>query len=143
MKFRIEIVTEPARLAAVRDQWQDLWARAGSHVFQTHDWISGWVSGVRDRKEIRLQIALAWDGDSLVGIMPCATYRRSGLRILRWAAELFSDYCDCVIDPAYGRSVVLTSLWDGMRAQRRLRPDQPATSPAGRTVPPVPRFAVR
>ncbi len=114
MSFRTEIVTTQARLFAVRDAWQGLWDSAGTFVFQTNDWIAGWLTGMHDRKEVRLQIAIAWDGDVLVGIMPCAIYRRSGLRTLRWAAELFSDYCDCILDPAYSRSILMASLWDGM-----------------------------
>jgi len=131
MSLQIEIVRDAMRFIAVRDAWQRLWSRAGAHIFQTHDWISGWVAGVRDRQEIRIQMALAWDGDSLVGIMPCAVYRQPGLRVLQWAAQPFSDYCDCVVDPNYGRSGVLRLLWDGMRQAggfdllnfRQVRPD--------------------
>jgi CelD/BcsL family acetyltransferase involved in cellulose biosynthesis len=115
MKFRLEIVADPARFAAVRDPWQQLWAASNGRIFQSHDWISGWLAGVRDRKEIRLQIALAWDGECLAAAMPCAVHRRSGLRILNWAAQLFSDYCDCLVDQAFDRSVLLPLLWDGMK----------------------------
>ncbi len=115
MSLQIELVKNAARFTAVRDAWQRLWSRAGAHIFQTHDWVSGWVAGVSDRQEIRIQIALAWDGDNLVGIMPCAVYRRPGLRVLQWAAQPFSDYCDCVVDPNYGRTAVLRLLWNSMR----------------------------
>ncbi|WP_428484948.1 GNAT family N-acetyltransferase [Rhodopila sp.] len=114
MTIRIEIVTDSARLAAVRDAWQRLWNQAQSYVFQTHDWLSGWIAGMHGRKEMRLLIGLAWDDDTLIGIMPCAIHRRSGLRMLHWAGQLFSDYCDCLVDPAYPRSVVLKRLWDAL-----------------------------
>jgi CelD/BcsL family acetyltransferase involved in cellulose biosynthesis len=115
MNFRLEIVTDPARFAALQGPWQQLWAASNGRIFQSHDWLSGWLAGVRDRKEIRPQIALAWEGDLLAAAMPCAVHRRSGLRILHWAAQLFSDYCDCLVDPAQDRSVLLALLWDGMR----------------------------
>ena len=46
--------------------------------------------------------------------MPCAVHRRSGLRILTWAAQLFCDYCDCLVDPTYRADDILESLWDSL-----------------------------
>jgi len=115
VKFRIEIVTEAARFNALRDPWQHLWTNGGAHIFQSHDWMTGWLAGVRDRKEIKLQIALAWDGDQLAGVMPCAVHRLKGLRILQFAAQLFSDYCDCVIDPGHDPAILLPLLWEGLK----------------------------
>jgi CelD/BcsL family acetyltransferase involved in cellulose biosynthesis len=131
MKFRLEIVTGPERFEAIRDNWQDLWTSSNGRIFQSHDWISGWLDGVRNRKEIRLQIALAWDGDRLAAAMPCAVHRRSGLRVLSWAAQLFSDYCDCLVDAAHDRTMLLSLLWDGMKQHggfdlinlQQIRPD--------------------
>ena len=57
MTLRTEIVTDPVRFTAVQPDWQALWARSGGYIFQSHDWIAGWLFGVRDRKEIKLQIA--------------------------------------------------------------------------------------
>nr|WP_294507733.1 GNAT family N-acetyltransferase [uncultured Rhodopila sp.] len=115
MKFRLEIVTDPARFEALHDAWQRLWEASGGRIFQSHAWMSGWLAGVRDRKEIRLQIALAWEGDRLAAALPCAVHRRSGLRILSWTAQLFSDYCDCLVEPAGDQAVVLPMLWDAMK----------------------------
>jgi CelD/BcsL family acetyltransferase involved in cellulose biosynthesis len=115
VKFRVEIVTELARFAALRDAWQRLWIEAGGYIFQSHDWITGWLTGVRDRKEIRLQIVLAWDGDRLAAAMPCTVHRRTGLRILHFAAQDFSDYCDCLIDPDHDPAAVMPLLWGGLK----------------------------
>lgn len=131
MTFKIEIVTESAGFVALRNDWQDLWHRAGGRIFQSHDWIAGWHAGVRDRKDIRLHIAAARVGGRLVGIMACAVHRRSGLRILNWAAQLFSDYCDCLLDPAEDAAVLLPLLWDGLKQSggfdlinlQQIRPD--------------------
>ena len=112
MNLRTEIVTDAARFASIQPAWRQLWDRSGGYIFQSYDWIAGWLVGVQDRKEIRLQIALAWDGDRLCGAMPCAVHRRSGLRVLNWAAQLCSDYCDCLLDPAYQSSLMLPLLWD-------------------------------
>nr|WP_294529679.1 GNAT family N-acetyltransferase [uncultured Rhodopila sp.] len=115
MKFRLEVVTDPARFEALKDAWERLRTASGSRIFQSHDWISGWLAGVRDRKEIRLQIALAWEGDRLAAALPCAVHRRSGLRILSWSAQLFSDYCDGLVEPTSDRAVLLPMLWDAMK----------------------------
>jgi CelD/BcsL family acetyltransferase involved in cellulose biosynthesis len=113
--LNIEIVSSPDRFAAIRAPWRDLWERSGGYIFQDHDWIAGWLSGIRDRRDIKLQVALARDGDRLIGVMPCAVHRRSGLRVLTWGAQPFNDYCDCLVDPALDTASVLTSLWDGLR----------------------------
>ncbi|HYZ20940.1 MAG TPA: GNAT family N-acetyltransferase [Rhodopila sp.] len=114
MNPRIEVAGDPERFAAVGVAWHGLWQRANGRIFQRHDWISGWMDGVRDRREIRPLIALAWNGPTLVGALPCAVHRRSGLRILHWAAQLFSDYCDGLVDPAFASTPVLPLLWDGL-----------------------------
>ena len=131
MNLKTEIVTDPARFGSVRQQWKDLWERSGGYIFQGHEWLAGWLHGIQDRKDIRLQIALVWDGEILRGAMPCAVHRRSGLRVLTWAAQLFSDYCDCLADPACDSTELLSSLWDGLRrfggfdliSLQQIRPD--------------------
>jgi len=107
-----ELVTDPARFTTIQQAWRQLWERSNGYIFQSHDWIAGWLTGVQDRREIKLQIAIVWDGDRLCGAMPCAVHRRSALRVLSWAAQLFSDYCDCLLDPSYNSARMLALLWD-------------------------------
>lgn len=131
MTLKFEVVTDPVRFAAVRLAWRDLWERSSGFIFQDHDWISGWLDGVRDRREIKLHTALVWDGDKLYGAMPCAVHRRTGLRVLTWSAQLFSDYCDVLLDPNHAAADTMTLLWDGLRqaggfdliSLQQIRPD--------------------
>jgi CelD/BcsL family acetyltransferase involved in cellulose biosynthesis len=109
MSLRIEVVTDARRLMTLREPWQALWVRAGATIFQTHDWLSGWAFSTAERKDIRLLVVLAWKDGVLAGALPCAVHRRSGLRVLQWAAQLFSDYCDALADPA--SPAVLEALW--------------------------------
>jgi CelD/BcsL family acetyltransferase involved in cellulose biosynthesis len=126
-----EVVTTAARFAAIQPAWQQLWQSSGGYIFQSHAWIAGWLRAVHDRKEIKLQIALAWDGDRLCAAMPCAVHRRSGLRVQTWAAQLFSDYCDCLVDPAHANAAMLQLLWNALRrfggfdliSLQQIRPD--------------------
>jgi CelD/BcsL family acetyltransferase involved in cellulose biosynthesis len=131
LTLRAEIVTDGAAFAALRPAWQPLWERSGGYIFQSHDWISGWISAMADRRDIRLLVALVWDDDQLRGVMPCAVHRRSGLRMLTWASQLFSDYCDCLVDPACEGTGVVPLLWDSLNqfggfdliSLQQLRPD--------------------
>ncbi|MBS0644288.1 MAG: GNAT family N-acetyltransferase [Proteobacteria bacterium] len=129
MSLRLEVVSTPQRFAELQDSWDTLWHRSSGYVFQSHVWISAWISGISCQKDIRLLIGLAWDGDTLVGALPCAVHRRAGLRVLQWAAQRFSDYCDCLIDP--DRPDAMETLWDGIGraggfdliALQQIRPD--------------------
>jgi CelD/BcsL family acetyltransferase involved in cellulose biosynthesis len=115
MRYRVEVVTETERFVALRDPWQGLWINSGGYIFQSHDWITGWLAGVKSRKDIRLLTALAWDGDRLAGVMPCAVHRRKGFRVLHFAAQIFNDFCDCLIDPEDDPTVVLPKLWSELK----------------------------
>lgn len=115
MTFRTEVVTDAARLHEIAKPWQALWQRGDAHVFQSQPWVAAWWDGARENRDNRLAVTLAWDGDRLAGIMPCAVHRRRGLRMLSWAAQLFSDYCDIIVDPEYQSHTVSVSLWDGLR----------------------------
>ncbi len=115
MTVRIEVITDLARFQEIALPWQGLWQRSGGYIFQTHDWLSGWIASSGDRKDVRLLVAVAWDADRLVGAMPCAVHRRTGLRLLQWAAQRFSDYCDCLVDQSYRPAEIVAKLWDGVR----------------------------
>ncbi|KST57136.1 acetyltransferase [Methylobacterium sp. GXS13] len=94
---RFEIVRTAERLAAVGPAWTDLWTRSDALVFQSHPWISAWWASVPDRERRALAIVLAWRGDTLVGVLPLATVRRKGFRVLEWAAKDCSDFGDAVL----------------------------------------------
>lgn len=125
------MVSDAGRFAAIRPAWQRLWESAGGYIFQSDGWIGTWHSEVSERRDVKLQIALAWDGDQLLGAWPCAVHRRSGLRVLTWAAQLFSDYCDCLVDPAAETDFVIDVLWKAILQSggfdlinlQQLRPD--------------------
>ncbi len=127
--MQTEIVTDIGRFAVLRDAWCDLWGRSDGAIFQHHEWLTGWWNGVLDRPDIRVCIAVASDGGRLVAAFPFAIYRRTGVRVLGWAAFLFSDYCDCLVDP--DATGTLPALWQDFRRSvgfdiiqlRQVRPD--------------------
>jgi CelD/BcsL family acetyltransferase involved in cellulose biosynthesis len=103
---RFETVRTSERLGEVGAAWTDLWRRSGALVFQSHAWISAWWASAPDRERRALAIVLAWRGESLVGVMPLATVRRKGLRVLEWAAKECADFGDALLAPGTDRDLV-------------------------------------
>ncbi|HVY14991.1 MAG TPA: GNAT family N-acetyltransferase [Rhodopila sp.] len=112
MTLRIAFVRTISGFTELREPWQDLWSRAGGSIFQHHDWLHGWMAGIQTRRDIRILVALAWHDTTLVAAMPLAVHRRHGVRMLCWAGQLFSDYCDALTD----RETVLPELWQAVLA---------------------------
>jgi CelD/BcsL family acetyltransferase involved in cellulose biosynthesis len=83
MSLRFEVVTDPLRFGELHDRWDDLWSRANGYIFQSHAWLSGWIRGITDQKDVRMLIGVTWEGSVLVGVMPRAVQRRFGLRLLQ------------------------------------------------------------
>jgi CelD/BcsL family acetyltransferase involved in cellulose biosynthesis len=97
--LQTEIVQTSIRLAEVGPAWDALWQRAGQYIFQSHGWVSAWWTTRQAEDQSRLCIGLCWAGDSLVAVLPFATRRHRGVRVLEWAAKDCSDYCDAVVTP--------------------------------------------
>ncbi|WP_375464146.1 GNAT family N-acetyltransferase [uncultured Methylobacterium sp.] len=138
---RIEIVRSTERLAEVGPAWMDLWCRAGALVFQSHAWIDAWWRTAPDRDRRALQVVLAWNGDRLDAVLPLATCRRRGLRLLEWAAKDHTDYGDALVAPGLDGGL-LRRMWAHLSAAggfdliylNRLLPDAKARTllgPAG------------
>ncbi|MGU3665176.1 GNAT family N-acetyltransferase [Methylobacterium sp. A49B] len=106
MQERFETIRTAERLAEVGPAWSDLWARSGALIFQSHAWISAWWASAADRDRRTLAIALAWRGQDLIGVMPLATVRRKGFRVLEWAAKDCSDFGDALLAPEADRDLV-------------------------------------
>ncbi|TPL72318.1 GNAT family N-acetyltransferase [Mesorhizobium sp. B2-3-15] len=94
-----EIVTSAVRLAEIAPAWSALWQRAGGLVFQHPGWIAAWWRTTPHQERRALRIGLAWNGDRLEGVIALATFRRSGIRMLEWAAKDHSDYGDALVAP--------------------------------------------
>lgn len=94
---RFETIETAEQLAAAGPAWTALWGRSRARVFQSHGWISAWWASAPDRDRRALAIVLAWRGNRLIGVLPLATVRRRGFRVLEWAAKDCSDFCDALI----------------------------------------------
>jgi len=108
--IRFEIIHDASRFDAVREPWQALWTAYDGGVFQSHAWIKAWL--MHAGPAFQLRIGVAWQNDRLVAVLPLAMHRYFGLRILEWAAQSLSDYCDSFGDPAS-----VTKLWMMLRSR--------------------------
>jgi CelD/BcsL family acetyltransferase involved in cellulose biosynthesis len=112
----LEIVTSDTRLAAIGPAWTDLWHRAGGLVFQSHAWITAWWETAPDRDRRSLRIGLVWNGDRLDAVLPLATFRRKGIRVLEWAAKDHTDYGDILIASECNPAAI-APLWKRVSAE--------------------------
>lgn len=107
---KLEIVTSEERLTALAPAWDALWRQADGLVFQSYGWISAWWRTTPGRDQRGLLIGLVWNGENLEAVLPFATIRRRGIRILEWAAKEHSDYGDILMAPGWSREAA-AALW--------------------------------
>ncbi len=112
MSTRFELVTTPARLAEIGPAWDGLWSRSGLGIFQSHGWVTAWWTSRAASDRSTPCIGLGWNADRLTAIIPCATRRHRGVRVLEWIAKECSDYCDVIADPAAtGSRAATAAVW--------------------------------
>ncbi len=100
MTLRRELVTQTERFNELGAAWDLLLDQSGGSLFQSHGWILAWWSARMLTEQSRLHIGLCWEGDRLRAVIPCATRRHRGIRVLEWAAKECSDYCDAIAGPS-------------------------------------------
>lgn len=113
--LQFEIVRDGDRLEELAAAWTALWSRRNGLVFQSHPWVCAWWRTLPDRAGYRLCIVLAWQQDHLAAVMPLVISRRRGVRILEWAAQEVTDYCDAVAEP--GSAEILRRMWAYISAE--------------------------
>jgi CelD/BcsL family acetyltransferase involved in cellulose biosynthesis len=114
---QLEIASTPERLAEIGPAWTVLWQQVGRFIFQHPSWTEAWWHNLPDKRSRNLRIGLIWNGDLLLAVIPLATTRRKGVRILEWAANSYSDYCDILVHPACPNEE-LGHLWKKLSASR-------------------------
>ncbi|WP_420134706.1 GNAT family N-acetyltransferase [Rhodopseudomonas sp.] len=113
---RLEIVRTPERLQQIGPAWEALWEQSGAFVFQSHAWISAWWHALPDQQRRSLVIVLAWRDDTLGAVMPLATCKLHGVRVLEWAAKDYSDYSDVLLRPGTDTALV-GRMWATVNAE--------------------------
>jgi CelD/BcsL family acetyltransferase involved in cellulose biosynthesis len=94
-----ELIQSDERFHAIAGAWQALWLKTEASVFQSHAWISACFRYL-SRKNVCFHIGVLWEDDGrLAAVVPLSIRRSAGLKVLEWAAQDFSDYCDGFGDP--------------------------------------------
>jgi len=109
VRVSCEIVASSDRLRQLESDWHRLWEAGERNIFQSYHWVEAWWSTRTTASH--LFIALAWDEQKLVAILPFAIRRWSGTRILEWAAQSVSDYCDAIAE----HPEIVRLLWREVR----------------------------
>lgn len=125
-----ELIQSDERFQEIADAWQALWVASGASVFQSHAWINE-CHRYLSRRNVHFHIGVLWDADRrLAAVVPCAIRRFKGLRVLEWAAQDFTDYCD-----GFGNPDALRTCWTALHKLRNydlvrlkfVRPDAAVT----------------
>src|SRR5919198_2162525 len=78
---RVEVLTEPAQLAAIEPAWRDLWHRArGAAPFTHPGWLLPWC---RHFGRARVLASAVWERGRLVGLAPMEIWRERDVRVLK------------------------------------------------------------
>ena len=128
--IRFEHVRTAGRLAEIAEAWGALWSATGASPFQSHRWVSAWWHSFGS-KTSELLVAVAWDRDQALAILPLAIERRLGARVLVWAGEAVNDYCDALAADGPAGGQALAVLWGKVREScdadlitlKQVRPD--------------------
>ncbi len=105
VEIRFETLTDPAAIDALGAEWTALSRACGrpSQVFQSFEWLSVWRS-LYLGDGTRAAVVTGRNHGRLVFIWPLVIERRFGLRILSGMGEPLSQYCDAIIDDAFGEA---------------------------------------
>jgi len=107
--FEFSLIADRAQFAAVEQEWNDLFARAGRphQLFQAYDWLRHWANHYLDDKT-SLSIVAARHGGRLVMVWPLVAVRRAGLTVLCWMGEPVSQYGDVLVEDGPARFHLLS-----------------------------------
>lgn len=81
--MRFEIITEPASLAALRDEWSRLSCES---PMQSLEWLATWWSCYANASR-ELFVVVAREDDELIGVAPWYIELRRNRRVVRWLGD--------------------------------------------------------
>jgi CelD/BcsL family acetyltransferase involved in cellulose biosynthesis len=108
-RWRIEVVTQPERLAAIEGAWRELFQQdLGATPFQSPDWLLPWAECFAARGSLR--VIVLWDGTRALLCLPLLLVERGGQRTLSWLGAGLSDYLDVLASPGAGSDALAAAL---------------------------------
>jgi CelD/BcsL family acetyltransferase involved in cellulose biosynthesis len=111
-EFAFALIADRAQFAALEQEWNDLFARAGRphQLFQAYDWLRHWANHYLD-DNASLSIVAARQNGRLVMVWPLVAVRRAGLTVLCWMGEPVSQYGDVLVEDGPERFYLLSRGW--------------------------------
>ena len=111
----MSISTDPSGLVGI---WREFEAKAVCTVFQTYDWLSGWMDTVGTHEGVKAVIAVGRtpDGD-LAFILPLQISRHGATRVLGWLGGDHSNYQMGLFCPEWLSRLKTTefnTIWSGI-----------------------------
>jgi CelD/BcsL family acetyltransferase involved in cellulose biosynthesis len=106
------MTADRAGLAALADEWADLYARCpGATPFQTHAWVSAYDNAYLPAGALRV-LEVRRDG-RLVSVAPFVLRRRGPFSVLTAVGGAVTDHHDLLLDPAVSRDEEMWSVLTG------------------------------
>ena len=106
--FHTRILTDPARLHEIADEWRQLYQRCPSATpFQRPEWILAWMDAFSPKNISAIEVRY---NARLIGIAPLLIYPREQERVLAFMGGGVSDYLDLLMEPEHANQVVFAVL---------------------------------
>ena len=115
--IRLETITEPQRLYALKPHWDDLCRRSPGHNFShSFEWCwSAWaLMGVPLHH--RLFCVVGWREDRMVLIWPSVIYRRGLWSTLKPLGSVTTEYSDVLVEDGPDANRWVAQAWQMLRA---------------------------
>lgn len=117
MDFTVGRIETARELRAIRPAWEALFERSiRATPFQSPAWLLPWW---RHFGEGELLAFAAWQGERLLGLLPCYVYSDQGTRKLLLLGSGTSDHCDGLFDPSGEHELAGALLEEIARARDR------------------------
>ncbi|MBV9182654.1 MAG: GNAT family N-acetyltransferase [Acidobacteria bacterium] len=95
-QLRTEVIDEPAKVAALRSEWHQLFLRCSARTpFQSAEWLLSWMEIFCPAN---LRVVVVRENGRMIGIAPLLIYPRQAERVLGFAGGGISDYLDVLAE---------------------------------------------
>lgn len=111
-RHTLDIITTPAGLAALKPEWDELFARAAlpQQVFQSHSFLAHWARHYLG-KTTTLHIIAARREGRLVMLWPLVKRRRFGFTVLQFMGAPVAQFGDVLVDPEHADADLGAAAW--------------------------------
>lgn len=115
------LVSDRRDFDALEEDWNDLFARAGSsqQLFLGFNWLWHWANHYLAGSGQRLAILVARRNGRLAMVWPLVSERKHGLRVLSWMGDPVSQYGDVLVEECNDRIELLRAGWARLRAETK------------------------